>query len=229
VLVQRGNQRVVLSTAENGGARFSDLGFAILVQRSAGDDRLAACVGSRPEIPPHLFLELLAKASHIVRAKLEVEHPREQREVRQVVEEVAEHIRTEALDGLPDHAAARALVESLHRSGALDDDKLRTFAKDGRPEEITAALALMCNISLQFVERAMMQERPETILVLARAAGLSWSTVKAILLLQAGKRIIAADEVAQCLARFERLKPATATEILRFYRKRDLAGTKRPA
>jgi uncharacterized protein (DUF2336 family) len=229
VLVQRGNQRVVLSTAENGGARFSDLGFAILVQRSAGDDRLAACVGSRPEIPAHLFLELLEKASHIVRAKLEVEHPRAQRKVRQVVEEVAEHIRTEALDGLPDHAAARALVESLHRSGELDDDKLRTFAKDGRPEEITAALALMCNISLQFVERAMMQERPETALVLARAAGLSWSTVKAILLLRAGKRIIAADEVAQCLARFERLKPTTATEILRFYRKRDLTETNRSA
>jgi uncharacterized protein (DUF2336 family) len=229
VLVQRGNQRVVLSAAENGGARFSDLGLAILVQRSAGDDRLAACVGSRPEIPPHLFLDLLAKASHIVRAKLEVEHPQAKRKVQQVVEEAAEHIRTEALDGLPDRAAARALVESLHRSGELDDGKLRMFAKDGRPEEITAAVALMCEISLQFVERAMMQERPETVLVLARAVGLSWSTIKAILLLRTGKRIIAADEVAQCLARFERLKPATAKEILRFYQKRDLAGTKRPA
>src|SRR2546422_931460 len=29
VLVERGNQRVVLSTAENGGARFSNLGFAL--------------------------------------------------------------------------------------------------------------------------------------------------------------------------------------------------------
>ena len=73
-----------------------------------------------------------------------------------------------------------------------------------------------------------MQERSETILVLARAVGLSWYAVKAILLLRAGKRIIAADEIAQCLARFERLKPATAKEILRFYQKRDLAGMIRP-
>jgi uncharacterized protein (DUF2336 family) len=227
LLVQRGNQRVVLSAAQNGGARFSDLGFAILVQRSAGDDRLAACVGSRPEIPAHLFLELLSKASRIVRAKLEAEHPQAKRDVRQVVGEVAERIRTEALDGSSDRDAARALVESLHRSGELDDDRLRTFAKDGRREEITAALALMCEISLRFVERAMMQERPETVLVLARAVGLSWPTIKAILLLRMGKRIIAADEVAQCLARFERLKPTTATEILRFYQKRDLAEAKR--
>jgi len=228
MLVQRGNQRVVLSAAENGGARFSDLGFAILVERSAGDDRLAACVGARPEIPPHLFLELLAKASNVVRAKLEAEHPQARRKVHEVVEEVAERIRTETLDGAPDRAAARALVESLHRSGELDDSRLRAFANDGRSEEITVAFALLCEISLQFVERAMMQERPETVLVLARAVGVSWSTVKAILLLRAGKRIMAADEVAQCLARFERLKPTTAKEILRFYQKRDLAGTKRP-
>ncbi len=81
VLVERGDQRVVLSIAENRGARFSDGAFAILVRRSAGDDRLAACVGSRPEIPAHLFLDLLAKASHIVRAKLEAAHPQAKREV----------------------------------------------------------------------------------------------------------------------------------------------------
>jgi uncharacterized protein (DUF2336 family) len=229
VLVERGDQQVVLSTAENRGARFSDGGLTILVQRSAGDDRLAACVGSRPEIPAHLFLELLAKASHIVRAKLEAAHPRAKREVHQVVEEVADRIAAEALDGLPDRAATRTSVESLHRSDELDDSRLRAFAKDGRLEETTVALALMCKMSLQFVERAMMQERSETVLVLAKAIGLSWSTVKAILVLRAGTRIVAADEVAQCLASFERLKPATAKEIVRFYQRREQAGTNPPA
>jgi uncharacterized protein (DUF2336 family) len=229
VLIERGDQRVVLSIAENRGARFSDGAFAILVQRSAGDDRLAVCVGSRPDIPAHLFLELLAKASHIVRARLEAAHPQAKREVRQIVGEVAERIRAEAFDGSADRAAARTLVETLHRSGELDDSMLRAFAKDGRLDETTVALALMCAMSLQFVERAMMQERSETVLVLARAIGLSWSTVKAILLLRAGKRIIAMDEIAQCLASFERLKTATAREIVRFYQKRDLAETSRPA
>jgi uncharacterized protein (DUF2336 family) len=227
VLVERGDQRVVLSTAENRGARFSDFGFAILVQRSTGDDRLAACVGSRPEIPAYLFLELLANASHIVRTRLEAAHPQAKREVQQAVGEAADRIRADAFDGLPDRAAARALVETLHRSGELDDSTLRAFAKDGRLDETAAALALLCAMSFQFVERAMMQERSETVLVLARAIGLSWSTVKAILLLRAGKRIIAADEIAQCLASFERLKPATAKEIVRFYQRRDLAATNR--
>jgi hypothetical protein len=79
----------------------------------------------------------------------------------------------------------------------------------------------MCNLPLQFVERAMCQQRSETVLIIAKVIGLSWSTVKAILLLRASKRVVPTDELAQCLAQFERLKPATANEIVRFYRMRE--------
>ena len=48
VLVERGNKQVVLSTAKNPGAKFSEASFFLLVKRSDGDDALAACVGSRP-------------------------------------------------------------------------------------------------------------------------------------------------------------------------------------
>jgi hypothetical protein len=83
----------------------------------------------------------------------------------------------------------------------------------------------MCNLSLQFVERAVIQEHAETVLILAKVVGLSWPTVKAILRLQAGKRIIPVDGLAKALAHYERLKPATANEIVRFYRMREQAGT----
>ena len=68
VLVERGDQQVVLSTVKNSGARFSNNGFEILVKRSDGDDLLAKCVGTRPDIPPHLFQQLLEIASETVRA-----------------------------------------------------------------------------------------------------------------------------------------------------------------
>src|SRR3954470_10900255 len=59
ILVDRGDQLVVLSIAENRGASLSDFGFSTLVKRAEGEDRLAASVGARPEIPPHLFARLL--------------------------------------------------------------------------------------------------------------------------------------------------------------------------
>jgi hypothetical protein len=51
VLVERGDQQVVLSAAKNSGAKFSAKGFETLVKRSHGDDALTACVGMRPDLP----------------------------------------------------------------------------------------------------------------------------------------------------------------------------------
>jgi uncharacterized protein (DUF2336 family) len=219
VLVERGDRLVVLSTAENRGARFSNGGFAMLVERSDGDDRLAASVGSRPEIPPHLFLKLLAKASQAVRSKLVAEHPQAKAEIHQVVGEVTARIHHDALERSPDYKVARAAVESLQRSGELDDKKLSAFARVGRFAETTTALATMSDLPVPFVERAMLQDRADLVLVLARAIGLSWSTVKSILLLRAARRKSPAAEIAHCLASYERMNPATAQDILRFYRR----------
>jgi uncharacterized protein (DUF2336 family) len=228
VLVERGDQQVLLSAAENRGARFSAVGFSSLVRRSDGDDRLAACVGARPEIPTHLFLALLAKASRAVRVKLEAIHPDARPQVARAVAEVAGRIRAEARAEAPGVAAARAGVAALQRRGQLDDRKLEAIAKGGRREEIAAALAVMCDLPPGFVEQAMKQEGSEMILIIAKAAALSWPTVKAILCARAGSRLIAGGEIAHNLASYERLKPTAAQEIVRFHRMRGQVSTKRP-
>jgi uncharacterized protein (DUF2336 family) len=229
VLVERGERPVVLSTIENAGARFSERGFATLVKRYAGDDALATRVSARPELPAHLFLKLLATASKAVRIKLEAEHPRARREVHHVVAEVTSRIRAEARAGSMDYAAAQAAVKSLHASGQLDSSKVEEFAKDHRFEETIAALALMCELPIDAVESAMTDQRPETLLILARAVGLSWTATKALLHLRAGKRGMSIDDIEQCLAGFERLKRTTAQQLLRFRRLREGGGSPGPS
>lgn len=228
VLLERGGRQVVLSTVENLGAKFSEEGFEIIVQRSAGDDQLAGCVGARPDIPPKLFVKLLTIASESVRAKLEAEYPQAKREVRRAVAEVADRIRTETFEGSPDYGAAQALVDALHQSGQLNDGAVAGFAKAGQFEKVTIALARMCDLPVQFVERALLQEASETVLILARVIGLSWPTVKEILWLRDGKPSIPANKLAESLAQFERLKPATANEIVRFYRTREKERANKP-
>jgi uncharacterized protein (DUF2336 family) len=214
VLVERGDGQVLLSTAENQGARFSDAGYATVVRRAEGDDRLTVCVGARSDIPKHLFLKLLAKASDHVRAKLEAEHPLAAREVADAVDGAAGRIRDQAIGTAPDGA------DVSPPSAEFDDDKIRAFAKNGQVEETIAALAAMCRLPVSFVERALAEERSETLLVLARAINLSRQTVKAILLLPARRRPMLAGEIAQCLANFERLSRVTTKEILGFYQAR---------
>jgi uncharacterized protein (DUF2336 family) len=156
VLLARGDQQVAQSTAENNGAKFSEEGFAILVRRSDGDERLAACVGARPDISPKMFFRLLAKASHVVRCGLEAAHPRAKREVRQVVSEVTNRIRAEVSDRSHDNSS-RAVNTEARQWDPLNSSKLHAIAKAGRFEEVSAALALMAELPLWFVERAMTQ------------------------------------------------------------------------
>jgi len=225
VLVELGEREVVLSTVDNYGAELSDLGFALLVSRADGDDTLAEFVGSRPEIPSHLLMALVTKASQTVRAKLEAAHPQTKAEIRRAVAEAAARIEAQVLSSSLDYAAALTLVKALQRSGRLDEQALAAFAATRAYAETVATLTVMCGLPLQFVEQAMGRDRSEALMVLAKAIDLSWTTVQEILLLRADKGVISRSEIVQRLARFERLQSSTAKEILQVYRARAAAKT----
>jgi uncharacterized protein (DUF2336 family) len=228
VLVELGDREVVLNTVDNYGASISDHGFSVLVSRSEGDDVLAEFVGSRPEIPSPLLAVLVAKASQTVRAKLEASHPRAKAEIHRAVAEATGRVEAQVRSTL-DYSAALASVESLQRSGQLNESALSTFARTGAYPETIAALATMCNLPLHFVEQAMARDRSEALMVLAKAVNLSWSTAQEILTLRAEKGVISRSEIVQRLARFERLQSTTAQEIVRVFRTRTQAKAAAPA
>jgi uncharacterized protein (DUF2336 family) len=221
VLIERGDQQVLLSTVGNRGARISNSGFSKLVQLSNTDEMLAIRVGGRREIPLYLFRQLLMKASERVRTKLEAAQPALSLQISGVVSEVADRIETEAISHSRNYSAALASVEKLRHSAELDDGSLMNVAQAGDENEVIAALAIMCDLSIPFVEKTITQQQTEILLLMARAVGLSWSTVKAILMLHKGRRAPSESKIAQLLASYERLKRQTAQEILRFYRSRE--------
>ncbi len=218
VLVELGDRGVVLSTVNNYGASISERGFSALVRRSEGDDLLAELVGSRPEIPWPLLTALVAKASQTVRAKLEASHPRAKAEVHRAVAEAARRVEARGLSKSLDYTAALASIENLQRSGGLDEGALAAFAKPGAYAELICALALMCDLSLQFVERAISRDRSETLVVITKAVGLSWSTVNEIMVLRAKKGFLAHNEIGQRQTRFDRLQSVTAQQIIQPHR-----------
>jgi uncharacterized protein (DUF2336 family) len=221
VLIERGDHQVLLSMVGNRGARISNSGFSKLVQLSNTDEMLAIRVGSRREIPLYLFRQLLMKASERVRTKLEAAQPALSLQISEVVSEVADRIETEAISQSRNYSAALASVEKLRHSAELDDGSLMNVAQAGDENEVIAALAVMCDLSIPFVEKTVTQQQTEILLVMARATGLSWSTVKAILMLHKGRRAPSENKIAKILASYERLKRQTAQEIMRFYRARE--------
>jgi uncharacterized protein (DUF2336 family) len=225
LLVERGDRDVVHSVVRNIGARFSDAGFRMLVRRSTGDDALATEVGLRSDIPRPHFLMLLEKASTEVRARLSAENPQAGSAIEGVVAEVVGGIRTEARNASPDFAAAQAAVERQNRIRRIGEAEIYQYARDRKFEETAIALSIMCDTPIDVVERALLDPGAEIILILAKVAGLSPATTKAVLLLRAADRGMSAKDLDQALSSFNRLQPDTARRVLSFFRTR----VKKPA
>ncbi len=225
MLVERGDRDVVHSVVKNRGARFSDAGFRMLVKRSTGDDALATEVGMRSDIPRPHFLMLLEKASSAVRARLAAENPQASHDIDGVVAEVVGGIRNEPRNASPDFAAAQAAVERQNRIRRIGEAEIYQYARDRKFEETAIALSILCDTPIDVVERALLDPGAEIVLILAKVAGLSSTTTKAILLLRAADRGMSTEDLEQALTSFNRLQPDTAKRVLGFFRTR----TKKPA
>jgi uncharacterized protein (DUF2336 family) len=228
ILVERGNQQVVLSAAGNPGAAFSEFGYSTLVQRSSGDEDLTGCIWSRPEIPRQHLLKLFADASESVKLKLTSKDPQKTNLILEIVAQASHQIQTRAREKSAGFAAAHSYVQSLHEAGGLGETQLAEFARAGKFDETTVALSIMCDLPIGLIERAFGQDRSEQIIVIAKAVGLSWETVKAILLLYAKVANGSKHKLDQFFEMFMRLKAETAKKAIQFYRLRERAAMPRP-
>ena len=224
ILVERGNREVALSTAGNPGASFSEFGYSSLVRRSSSDAELAVCTWSRSEIPRRHLLKLFADASDALKRRLSKEDPRKAARMAEIVTRAARQLQTQTRKTSADFAQARARIQSLNEAGKLDETALLDFANAEKFAETVLALSAICDLPVSLVEGALVEERSEQVLILAKAVGLSWKTTKAILLLQARAERSTAD-FDGLFETFLRLRPETAGKAVQFYRLREKSLT----
>lgn len=228
VLIERGDRTVALSTVNNPGARFSDDGHKILVERSRDDNELAVAMWSRQDVPrPHL-LKLFTLASENVRRALEAADRQKTNLIRDLVVDVSNHFQDQMRAHSDQFSEAHRIVSALHHAGELNELKVREFAMGGKFDETTVALSILCDLPLGASERAMVQYHSELLMLLAKAIGLSWNTTKAILSLRAGLHGNSTSECEESLASFSRIRHETASKALQFLRLRERASIPKP-
>lgn len=223
ILVERGNREVIVSTAGNHGAAFSEFGYSALVERSARNDELAVRTWMRPEIPRQYLLKLFSDASDSVRQALTNRDPSKAELIADTIAQASRRIQTRTRDDSARHAAADAAVRSLYEAGELSQSRLAEFANDGQFDEVAIALSYMGDLPLNLVEQAFVHARPEQIIVLAKANDLSWDTTKALLILQDATHG-SAWKRGRSFETFTRLKTETAKKAVGFYRLRERAA-----
>ena len=113
-----------------------------------------------------------------------------------------------------------AQVEQIHKKGELTEQRICRFAESGKFDETTAALSLLTDLPIGAIERALVHDTGDQILVLAKSIDLSWKTTRAILAVCSG----VGGELPEYFERYKRLRPETARAAIQFYRLRERAS-----
>ena len=222
ILVKRGDREVARSIATNRKAQLSEEAFGTLVKRAGQDNVLAEKVGLRTDIPPRLFRQLLMQATDVVQKRLLAQaKPDTQLEIRRILAKVAEEVAVKAAPR--NYTAALSAVRALHRDRKLTEADISRFARNGKYEETIAALATLCAVPVEVVDRLMSGERADPVLILARAAGFGWTTVRDVIIARPGPKPSSLTLEA-AYENFERLTPATAKRVVRFWQVRQGTG-----
>jgi hypothetical protein len=82
------------------------------------------------------------------------------------------------------------------------------------------ALAKLGRFPVDLVERALIDKGEDMILILAKAAGCSWITVKELLLMYVAERNPQPDELTRTFDRYNKLTQEAARQIVDFYGQR---------
>ncbi len=219
VLVRRGDCEVARRVAGNRGARISEKGFSSLIQRAEDDGILAEKVGMRPDIPAPLFRDLLSKATAVAhRRLLAAATPEMRAEICDVLTKVSNEVGARV--GPRDYRAAQRLVLNLHRGGRMTEAALAAFCGEGKYEETVVALAALAKVPISVADRLMASDRPDPVLILCKAAGLIWPTVKAVIMARPNGSGTSSQGLDIAFANYGRLSASTAQRVVRFWQVR---------
>lgn len=223
VLLKRGDSQVSHTLARNAGARFSEFGYATLVESSAKDDALAEKLGLRIDIPIRVLRELLSRAGAAVRSRLLKAAPPEMRaKIQEAIRSIVEQIASPAL-APTDYTESEAMVLALNRAGKLGDQTINRFATQGEYTHIVAALSLLTSVKIEAIEPLIANPRPDGLIVACKASRLDWSTANMILRNRPHGRPLTRQELDAGREVFDTLSLSSAQRTIRFWSARGSA------
>jgi uncharacterized protein (DUF2336 family) len=223
VIVRRGDRDTVRRAAGNAGALFSQAGYSTLIKRAGHDGVLTLTVGQRADLSGPQLKDLLAGSIDIVRRRLfEVVKPARQADIKQAMSEISGV--PQKVESRRDFAPAQRTILALHRAGELNENALLGFAKGHKYEESVAALSAMSGVKIATLDRLVAGDRQDPVLIVGKAIGLEWATVRALILLRLGpSRVASPTDIENARVNFTRLMPSTAERVVSFWQVRQSA------
>lgn len=215
-LVARGDGDVFVSLAKNSQARFSESGYATLVERSQHDPSLAENLSLRLDISLELLKRLLSRATDLVRSRLlAIAAPENKEKVQAALASVVDEIQKEAA-GPRDYKRANSKVFELNRLGKLNDQALAEFVQNKMYEEMAATIALFCGTKSEVIDSLLKSASSDGIIIACKAGKISWATAQQVLQVRLPNHSPSINEMTEAKNDFLNLSQANAQRTMRF-------------
>jgi uncharacterized protein (DUF2336 family) len=219
ILVQRGNDQVTLTLAQNNGAELSEHGCSILVERAKDSRELAWIVWRRKDIPRQHVLALFERASTAVRQQLETDGRAKVEEIAAAVRLAGQKLQEKTQESSEAYAKARAQIAALKETGGLSESHILSFARQRRFEEVVTSISEMSLIPPSEIERMILEEPRDRFFLVSKAIGLSWTSVQQVMLMgEANARV--SGQLEHLRLRYQSVSREAAAKTLQFYQLR---------
>ena len=220
VLVRRGETEVTLKLAANPGAAFSSESFSALVQRALDNKNLAAAISERSDVPPELYEYLVLRATEKVKKHLVATCKPEMRpKVETLLSKVSSNIIRQAAV-FPRPHSGWSTSTMIKRDLATMRTQLDKFIASGAIAEVTNTLAQLAAIPSETVKNVVRQNAEDGLLIICRASGLAWPTVRALLHSKAWPQRPDDKSLKSLSDRYFRLSSESAQRVLLFMKAR---------
>jgi hypothetical protein len=128
---------------------------------------------------------------------------------------------TAPVDSRRNFEPAQRAILVLHEAGELNETALLDFARAHKYEESIAALSAMSGVKIATLDRLIAGDRYDPILIVSKAIGLEWATVRALILLRLGpNRVPSPADIEGARVNFARLMPSTVERVVNFWKTR---------
>jgi uncharacterized protein (DUF2336 family) len=229
ILVDRGDHRVVDKVVKNRGARISLSGYEKLTHKARRDRKLTLALSRRSDLPRQCFLKLLEAASASVRAKMELENPQAAAEIRGTIDQIATDVQHEVREASRRHANAERDATRCANVKPFTEANVHAPASKQEFARTAIALSKLCRFPVDAVERALLDKGEDMILILAKAAGCSWTTTRELLLMNVAERNLKPADLEKSFERYKKLSRDVARDVISFHGQRiELRGRRDP-
>lgn len=225
VLVNRGDGVVRQALAGNHGARFSPSGAATLVEHARRDLVLGGLLRSRTDLPPGAVRALLDMAKDAARDRLLSSLPQAPKAVEFALARGAEAVETG--DVVVSEGSPASVEVLLGHPGIPTEEDVARFAAEGRRQDTIVLIGAAAGLSVAALERIFRERDNELLLVIGRARGWSWTTVRILLRLR-DPSLSERHHLRKAAETFDGIAASTAARVVHFLKVREAAGRSPP-